>query len=45
MQLSANACVWICWRWGTFTGVEWATMGNFIENQCGVGEAEMEDLI
>ena len=20
-----NACVWICWRWGTFMGVEWST--------------------
>ena len=25
----ANACVWICWRWGASMGAEWATMGTF----------------
>ena len=29
VPFSANACVWICWRWGTFMGVEWAIMGTF----------------
>ena len=29
VRFSANACVWICWRWGTSMGVEWATMGRF----------------
>ena len=24
-----NPCVWICWRWRTSMGAEWATMGTF----------------
>ena len=32
---SLNACVWICWRWGSlwdWNGLSWK---RFVENQCG----------
>ena len=32
---SANACLWICWRWGTSMGVAWATMGTFYWKSMG----------
>ena len=29
VQLFANACVCICWRWGTSIGIEWTIMQTF----------------
>ena len=40
-----NACVWICWRWGTSMGAEWATMRTFCWEQMGEGEVETVSLI
>ena len=43
--ISANACVWICWRCRTSVGVECATARSFFKSQWGARETEIESLI